>query len=191
MALGFVGYVNSQIEAHPYLYRGLRLESDSQASPKARHRFGFSGKRKRPLPSVSTPVSSDDILDSLTRQAASQVGFREEQTQGLELLAETEEPTLYSEPIVSTETQIPEENVRRLGHYAFVIMCVVGMVVVWLYSSGRGMLDASLLTGLIPKTGVQSVFTDPLQIGIVSIIAMITGLWVALRRRASRLQFPL
>jgi len=71
---------------------------------------------------MSTPVSSDDILDSLTRQAASQVGFREEQTQGLELLAETEEPTLYSEPIVSTETQIPEENVRRLGHYAFVIM---------------------------------------------------------------------
>jgi len=140
---------------------------------------------------VSTPVSSDDILDSLTRQAASQVGFREEQTQGLELLAETEEPTLYSEPIVPTETQNYEENVRRLGHYAFVIMCVVGMVVVWLYSSGRGMLDASLLTGLIPKTGVQSVFTDPLQVGIVSIIAMITGLWVALRRRASRLQFPL
>ncbi len=143
------------------------------------------------MPIVSTPASSDDILDSLTRQAASQVGFREEQTQGLELLAETEEPTLYSEPIVSTETQNVEENVRRLGHYAFVIMCVAGMIVVWLYSSGKGMLDASLLTGLIPKIGVQSVFTDPIQAGIVSIIAMIMALWVALRRRASRLHLEL
>ena len=167
------------------------MESESAASPRARHRFGFSGKRNRSKPQGQTVLSSDEILDSLTRQAASQVGFREEQTESLELLAEIEEPTLLAEPTVPTESPLGTETSRRLGHYAFVLMCVGGMIIVWLYSSGKGMLDPSLLTSLVPKTGVQSIFANPIQVGIVSLFALITAFWVALRRRASRLHFPM
>lgn len=135
-------------------------------------------------------VSKDDILDSLTRQAAQQVSLGERQTQRLDFLNETEEPTLFSEPTVSTVTQLRSETNRKLGHYIFVLMCVGGMIVVWLYSSGRGLFDTSLLNGVFQKTGVQSVFTNPAQVGIVSVVALVTALWVALRRRASRLLVP-
>jgi hypothetical protein len=118
------------------------------------------------------------------------VGFREEQTRSFELLEETEEPTLVSEPDLLTETHFGKEP-RRLGHYAFVLMCVFGMVIVWLYSSGEGMLDPSVLTGIVARTGIQSVFANPLQMGIISTFALFATLWVALRRRASRLRLEI
>ncbi|MBO0887726.1 hypothetical protein J2P12_01355 [Candidatus Bathyarchaeota archaeon] len=163
------------------------MESEPEPSPRARHRFGFSGKTKRSRVPEHTALTSDDILESLTRQAASQVGFREEQTESLELLEETGEPTLVSEPVPVTETHFGNEP-RRLGHYAFVVMCVVGMTVVWLYSSGRDMLNPSVLTGIVSKTGVQTVFANLVQTGIVSAFALFAALWIAVRRRASRLR---
>jgi hypothetical protein len=172
--------------AAPYIYRGQLLEPDPEPTPKARFRFGFSGKRKHPRPQENTIVTSDDILDSLTRQAASQVGLGE-QTQSLELIAETEEPTLFSEPATPTVAQFRRETSRRWGNYLIVLMCIGGMIVVWLYSSGRGILDASVLNTIVPTTAVQSMFANPLQVGVMSVIAMLTALWIAVRRRASRL----
>jgi hypothetical protein len=163
------------------------LESDPEATPKARFRFGFSGKRKHPRPQEHTIVTSDDILDSLTRQAASQVGLGEQQTQSLELIGETEEPTLFSEPATPTVAQFRQETSRRLGNYLIVLMCIGGMIVVWLYSSGRGIFDPSVLNTTVPRTAVQSMFANPLQVGVMSVFALITALWIAVRRRASRL----
>jgi hypothetical protein len=120
------------------------------------------------------------------------MGLGERQTQRLQLLTETEEErALFSEPTVSTIAHLGGETNRRLGHYAIVLMGVGGMILVWLYGSGRGLFDTSLLNSVFQKTGVQPVFTNPAQVGIVSVIALITALWVALRRRASRILIPI
>ncbi len=136
-------------------------------------------------------MSSDDILDSLTRQAASQVGHGEQQTQSLELIGETDEQSLYAEPTLATVERTKFEAGRNLGHYAIVLMCLGGLAIVWLYSSGRQIFEASQWDAIVQKTGVQSVFANPAQIAIMSIFAMIIALWVAYRRRASRLQIPI
>ena len=170
------------------------MESVDQDSPKARFRFGFSGKRKRAKPfeqTASLSVSSDDILDSLTRQAASQVGVGEQPTQNLELIGETDEQSLFSEPTLATVGHTKIETGRNLGRYAIVLMCLGGLIIVWLYSSGRQVFQASQWDMFVQKTGVQSIFADPAQIAIMSIFATIIAVWVAHRRRASRLQIPI
>ena len=170
------------------------MESVDQDSPKARFRFGFSGKRKRAKPleqTASLSVSSDDILDSLTRQASSQVGVGEQQTQSLELIGETDEQGLFSEPTLATVGHTRLETGRNLGRYGIVLMCLGGLAIVWLYSSGRQIFEAIQWDAIVQKTGVQSVFANPAQIAIMSIFAMIIALWIAYRRRASRLQIPI
>ena len=170
------------------------MESVDQDSPKARFRFGFSGKRKRAKPleeTASLSVSADDILDSLTRQASSQVGVGEQQTQSLELIGETDEQGLFSEPTLATVGHTRLETGRNLGRYAIVLMCLGGLAIVWLYSSGRQIFEAFQWDAIVQKTGVQSVFANPAQIAIMSIFAMIIALWIAYRRRVSRLQIPI
>jgi hypothetical protein len=167
------------------------LESQLENTPKARHRFGFNGKHKRASRSEHTAVSTDEILDSLTRQAASQVGFGEEQTQRFELLTEAEEPTLFHEPVVSTVRQFRRDSVRRSGHYIIVLMCIAGMILVWLYSTGRGLFNGIPFTNALQGLSIRSLFANPIQIGIILMAALTTALWVAVRRRASRLQIPI
>jgi hypothetical protein len=167
------------------------LESQPENAPKARHRFGFNGKRKRASRSEHTTVSSDEILESLTRQAASQVGFGEEQTQRLELLTEVEEPTLVHQPVVSNVRPFRRDSVRRSGHFVIVLMCIAGLIVVWLYSTGRGIFNGLPFNNVLQETSVRSLFANPIQMGIISMAALATALWVALRRRASSLQIPI
>ena len=167
------------------------MESDSSTSPKARFRFGFSGKRKRNSFSGNASVSSDDILESLTRQAESQLGFQEQHTQSLEVLAEGEEPTLSSETVLSTETPFGQVPRKKLGHYAIVAMGGVGLIVVWLYSSAKSLIGTAFLDSVLQRTGVHSVFANPAQVGIISLAAIITSAWVAARRRRARIQIQI
>ena len=167
------------------------MESDSSTSPKARFRFGFSGKRKRNSFSGNASVSSDDILDSLTRQAASQLEFQEQHTQSLAVLAEEEEPTLSSETVLSAHTPFGRVQRKKLGGYVIVAMGGVGLLVVWLYSSAKGFLGTTFLDSVLQKTGVHSVFANPAQVGIISLAALIMSVWVAARRRRSRLQIQI
>ena len=166
------------------------MESDSDISPKARFKFGFSGKRKRNS-YENTPVSSDDFLDSLTRQAASQLGFQEQHTRSLEILGEEDEPTISSESVLSTSTSFRPVLKRKLGHYAIVLMGGLGLVVVWLYSSAKGLMGMALLTSLLQRTGVNSVFANPLEVGIVSLAALVSSLWIAMRRRRLSLKIQI
>lgn len=142
---------------------------------------------------VDTAVTRDDILDSLTRQAASQVGFGEQQTRRLEVLDEIDEDTEQVETSISTETmsEIKHRANRRFGHYLVPIMGIAGMIIVWLYSSGRGIFSTTLLSNIFTRTGVQSVFANPLQIGVMLVIAVFMGGWVAVRRRSSRFQIAI
>lgn len=167
------------------------MESDSSTSPKARFRFGFSGKRKRNGFSGNTLVSSDDILDSLTRQAASQLGFQEQHTRSLEVLAEGEEQTLSSEPVLSAETPYGPVPRRKVGHYAIVAMGGIGLAVVWVYSSAKALIGTGFVDSILQRTGIHSVFSNPAQVGIVSLAALITSVWVAGRRKRARLQIQI
>ena len=169
--------------------RAVGLESDSAASPKARFRFGFSGKRNRNIPNESTRVSSDDILDSLTRQAASQLGFQEQHTQSLEVLADEDEPTLSAEPVFSAETPFSPVGRRKLGHYVIVVVGGAGLVVVWLYGSVKGLIGTAFLDSILQRMGVHSIFANPAQVGIISLAALLTSVWIAVRRRRARLLF--
>lgn len=119
------------------------------------------------------------------------MGLGEQQTQSLELMGETEEPTLIVEPSTATLAQLRRETSRRLGNYLIVLMCVGGMIIVWLYGSGKGFFEASVLSTTPARTAAQSVFANPLQVGIMSLVAVITALWIAVRRRALRLHLQI
>lgn len=131
-------------------------------------------------------ASKDEILDSLTRQAASQVGMGEQQTRTLEILSETDEPESFSELPTSTLGEFREASRRRLGHYVIVATAALGMVVVWLYNPGRGVIGSSFLTSIVQRATVQSVYSNPAQFAIVVLIALVAAVWLATRRRSSR-----
>jgi len=135
-------------------------------------------------------VTPDDILDSLTRQAASQVGFGSQQEEGFDVLNEPEEQHQGSEPTMSTVGQLRLPSNRSLGRIGIIAMCLGGFLIIWLYSSGRNVLNGSQLNTLVQKTGVQSIFSNLPQVAIMSIFAMTIALWIAVRRRASRIQIP-
>ncbi|GEM_PF-4647813 len=168
-----------------------RTKLQSVDSPKKRLRFGFSGKNKRGGVSEGTQrVTPDDILDSLTRQAASQVGFGSQQEEGFDLLNEPEEQRQGSEPTLSTGGQLRLPSNRSVGRIGIIVMCLGGFLIIWLYSSGRSVFNGSQLNTLVQKTGVQSIFSNLPQVAIMSIFAMTIALWIAVRRRASRIQIP-
>jgi hypothetical protein len=167
----------------PIVYRGQLLKSDAEKSPRTRHRFGFSGLHKRPeRPQNATP---DEILDSLTRQAGSQTELGEAQTQRLELLIEPEETRQFLESEDLSSEPVPGK--RSLGNFAFALMMLIGMAGVWFYTRGSRFYDPATLTGLVQATGVQRVFANPVEVGVVFFMASILALWVAHRRRRSSL----
>ena len=166
------------------------MASEADRSPRAKHRFGFSGKHKRAVSNSdlkSVEVSSDDILDSLTKQAASQIGTGENQTQTLELLGEIE-PTLSNDSqILPTDAFVAPQG-KGFGHYAIVLMGVAGMVAVWFFSFGRTLISSNLLNTVIQRTNVRSVFANPGEIGIVSAISLTIASFIAIRRRSRRIK---
>jgi len=162
----------------------VAMASDPEISPKTRHRFGFTGKRKHTSssPPVASHVSSDEILDSLTRQASSQVGLSEANTRTLEIL-EDEEPSISEEIPISEVGELSRKHGRRFGHYAIVLMGIGGMVAVWFYSSGRSLFGMNLLNTIFQRSNVRTVFGSPVDIGVVSMISLAIASWIAVRRR--------
>ena len=139
--------------------------------------------RKRPKkPQTVTP---DEILESLTRQAGSQEELGESQIQTLELIGESEEPRQFIEP--EDLSSVPLGERRSVGAFAFVLMLLGGMVAVWVYTR-RTVYNLSFVNNLIQSTGVQRVFTNSAQVGVIFSIASVLALWVAHRRRRLRLK---
>lgn len=116
----------------------------------------------------------------------------EDQTQRLDFLMENEEPTLSTEPIVSTVTKFKRHSDRKSPHYVTALVSIAGIIMVWLYSSGKSVLAVSNWTGLVHVATVNSAFASPVQIAVISVIALTVAIWVAVRRRASgRYPFPI
>jgi hypothetical protein len=118
------------------------------------------------------------------------VGFGSQQEEGFDVLNEPEESRSDSESTISTVGQLKLPGNRSLGRIGIIAMCLGGFLIIWLYSSGRNVFNASQLYTLVQRTGVQSIFSNLPQVAIISFFAMTIALWVALRRRASRLQIP-
>ena len=125
------------------------MGSDSR-SPRARHRFGFSGPLTR---QKKERVTTDDILDSLTRQAEIRQKLGEDDRVRLEEIAGTEE--LIPLQGFNPDPEFPSVGAKKrsLGHLAFVLMLLTGLTVVWLYSSISKPFDLASLTSIIQKSG--------------------------------------
>jgi len=160
------------------------LGSDSR-SPRARHRFGFSGPLTR---QKKERVTTDDILDSLTRQAEIRQKLGEDDRVGLEEIAGTEE--LIPLQGFNPEPEFPSVGAKKrsLGHLAFVLMLLTGLTVVWLYSSISKPFDLASLTSIIQKSGIQSIFANKAQLGIIAVAAFMGALWIRHRRRGSSMR---
>ncbi len=160
------------------------MGTDSR-SPRARHRFGFSGPLTR---QEKDKVTTDDILDSLTRQAELRQKLGERDQVRLEEIAETEDLRQFQG--FSPEPASPSimAKKRSFGHLAFVFMLLSGLTVVWLYSSISKPLDLASLNEIIQKSGVQSIFANRAQLGIIALAALLGALWIRRRRRGSSLR---
>jgi hypothetical protein len=160
------------------------LGSDSR-SPRARHRFGFSGPLTR---QKRDRVTADDILDSLTRQAELRQKLGEKDQIRLEEIAEVEDLSQLQgfNPEPASSSMMAKK--RSLGHLAFAFMLLGGLTIVWLYSLISKPFDLASLNRIIQKSGIQSIFANQAQPGIVALAALLGALWVRGRRRGSGLQ---
>jgi hypothetical protein len=160
------------------------LGSDSRSS-KAHHRFGFSGPLAR---QKKDRVTADDVLDSLTRQAELRQKLGEKDQIRLEEIAEMEDLSQLQR--FNPEPASPSMMAKKgsLGHLAFVFMLLGGLTVVWLYSSISKPFDLASLNGIVQKSGVQSIFANQAQLGIVALAALLGALWIRRRRRGSGIQ---
>ncbi|TMI22679.1 hypothetical protein E6H31_01350 [Candidatus Bathyarchaeota archaeon] len=130
-------------------------------------------------------VTTDDILDSLTRQAELKQKLGENDSLRLEEIAGTEELIRFQgfNPEPAFPSAVAKK--RSLGHLAFAFMLLTGLIVVWLYSSVSKPFDLASLNGIVQKSGIQSIFTNEAQLGIVAMAALLGALWIRHRRRGS------
>jgi len=160
------------------------LGADSR-SPRAHHRFGFSGP---PTRQKRDRLTADDLLDSLTRQAEIRQKLGERDQVRFEDIVETEDLSQFQRFGPEAGSPSPTAKERSLGHLAFVFMLLAGLTVVWLYSSISKQFDLASLIGIIQKSGVQSVFANQAQLVIIAMAALLGALWIRHRGRGSSLR---
>ena len=138
------------------------MGSDSKNPPKARHRFSFSGQTKQPKvsilihpPPTPTPVSNDDILNSMTKHTRPQAN-PQDQTSQLENLDET---------VVSGRR-------RRGSARGALAVFLGGFLSVWLYGYATKAYDIPYLSGVTQspevQAGVQLASSHPFILGAVT-----------------------
>jgi len=154
-------------------------------SPKARHRFGFSG---RPTIEKKDRVTTDDILASLTRQAELRQKLGKEDQLALEEIAGTEDLSRFQGFNPETDSPFTMAGRKSYGHIVFVFMLLTGLTVVWLYSSISKPFDLSSLDRVLQKSGVQLIFANMSQLGVIALAALVGALWIRRKRRGSSLQ---
>ena len=151
-------------------------------SLKARHRFGFSGP---PTKEKKERISTDDILASLTRQAELKQKLGKEHQVALAEIAETEDLIGFQGFTPEPVSPSMMEKKKGYGHLVFVFMLLIGLTVVWLYSSISKPFDLALLNGVLQKSRVQSIFANLSQLGVIALAALVGALWIRRNRRGS------
>jgi len=157
------------------------MKSDSR-SPKARHRFGFSGQLTR---SKKDGVTINDLLPSLIRQAELKQKLVERDRVALEEIAETEDLSRFQGFNPEFESPSIADKKTRLGRFVFVFMLLIGLTVVRSYISISKLLDLTSVNGFIQKSGVQAIFANLAQLVIIALAALVGALWILRKRRGS------
>jgi hypothetical protein len=139
------------------------LESDSKNPPKARHRFSFSGQTKQPKvsivihpPPAPTPVSNDDILDSMTKHTRPQDGPQDQTLQ-------------FENP---NQTAVSGVHRKRGSARGALAVFLGGFVSVWLYGYVTKAYDIPYLSGVTQspeiQVGIQLASSHPIILGAVT-----------------------
>ena len=135
---------------------------------RSRYRFGFGGKR----PSRNTQAATtDEILDSLTRQAKLMEQDRDERTIGLQTILE-DDPSedLLQSMRLEPHTTIEGLERRNLGKLAFAIMFLGGLTLLWIYTRLSQSVRAENMVS-IQQTISRAGFTDWQKIALMAVCA--------------------
>ncbi len=153
--------------------------SSSSRPPRSRYRFGFKGKRSHRNPHAAT---TDETLDSLTRQARLMEGDAKDRTRGLQTILEVESDEDRFQPWNREAAEaFKRSKERNFGKYAFGAMLIGGLTFLWIYSRLSEYLDLRSLTSLhevISRVG----FADWQKMALIAFCAFI----IALIARRSR-----
>jgi hypothetical protein len=181
----FGQYSNAHIRADPRVSEERMSSSDRP--PRSKYRFGFRGKRVGRGPRLAT---TDEILDSLTRQAKSMEEDGEERTMGLETILEAG-PSDESSQSSNLDPTQPFQTLktRTFGKSVFALMLLGGVVFLWFYSKLLQNLDLHSLT-IVQQRVIDAGFTNIQKVALVAICGFIFAL-LARRSRNRVRSIPL
>jgi hypothetical protein len=158
------------------------MMSASTRRLRSKHRFGFRGTRPSRNPEA---VTADEILDSLTRQAASMEGDGRERSLGLETLLEVG----LDDHVIQPSDLEPARTIyrlnTRLGKTAFSAMLVGGLAFLWFYSRLSQILSLNSLT-MVQQSISRAGFADWQKIAIIAFFALVMALLAQNSRNRSR-----
>jgi len=155
----------------------------SNSPPRSRYRFGFGGKR----PGRNThATTTDEILDSLTRQAKLMEKDGDERTLGLQTILEDDPGEDLLKPLRrEPNTTLEGLKRRNLGKSVFAIMFVGGLTLLWIYTRLSQSLSPGNLAS-IQQTISRTGFTDWQKIALMGICAFAIAILV--RRSTTKIR---
>jgi hypothetical protein len=158
--------------------------SSTNQPPRSKYRFGFKGKRHM---RDSQAATTDEILESLTRQAKSMETCEKQRALGLETLVEVElKEAIQPSNLVGPPTP-GQIRYSHLAKYIFATMLAAGLTFLWIYSRLSKTIDMRSLNNLqqaISRAG----FADALRIELILASALLVAIIVRHSRTKVRAQ---
>ena len=136
-------------------------------------RFGFTGPARRRL---EDDVNVDDILDSMSRRAKLSHQLDQEELSPLDGDLETSDHSPNPSPTIA-----PIQKRNNFGKVSFALIIAAGMIVLWLFGAVTTLFDLSIINKLTQSPTYTSVFTDPVKLGLATLLCFIPV--IILRRR--------
>src|SRR5260370_23591749 len=158
--------------------------SSSSRPSRSRYRFGFRGNRPARNAKAAT---TDEILDSLTRQARLMEKAGEERTLGLQTILEVQpdEGLLHSLSLPEPSPKVTRLRTWSFGKLAFGVMLIGGLTFLRIYSRlSQGLSQQSL--AMLQQTVSQVGFTDWQKIALMAFCALVIALFA--RRSTNRMR---
>src|SRR5712664_1490044 len=158
--------------------------SSSSRPPRSRYRFGFRGRRPARNAQAAT---TDEILDSLTRQARLMEKAGEERTLGLQTILEVEpsEGLLHAWSLPESISKVTRLRSWSFGKLAFGVMLIAGLTFLWIYSGlSHGLSPQSL--AMLQQTVSRVGFADWQKIALIAFCALAIALFA--RRSTNRMR---
>jgi len=158
--------------------------SSSSRPPRSRYRFGFRGKR--PARNAQS-ATTDEILDSLTRQARLMEKAGEDRTLGLQTILEDEpsEALLQSLNLPESSPKVTRLKTWTFGKLTFAVMLIGGLTFLGIYSRlSQGLSPQSL--AMLQQTVSRVGFADWQKIALMAFCALAVALFA--RRSTNRMR---